>query len=173
LIGDKSVGKTCLKQRFFAKKFQDQSIATLGVNQTMKIVNLLDNKKVKLICFDTAGAEQFKSLTTNYYRNADGVLLVYDVTDKATFENALGWMKSIDEFAKENIIRYLVGNKIDLDREVSTKEGQAMADEYNFLFFETSAFSGHNVSDLFENIASEHVTKMMAEGKTKSGNQLA
>ena len=84
-IGDKSVGKTCCTTRYFHSKFADQNISTMGVDQNSKIVNGIQGKSVKLICFDTAGQERFKTLTTAYYKGVQGVILMYDVTNIASF----------------------------------------------------------------------------------------
>ena len=84
VIGDKAVGKSCLIQRYFKNRFSGEMLSTLGVNQESKFITC-DGAKVKLICYDTAGAEQFQSITQNYYRNADGVLCCYDASDEKTF----------------------------------------------------------------------------------------
>ena len=117
----------------------------------MKIVHVR-GKKVKLTIWDTAGQERFRTLTSAYYRGAQGVILVYDITRKDTFDNIREWLKEVDIFTtKENVIKVLVGNKIDLEksRKISRNEGSEFARQYNMLFFEASAKTKLGVQDAF------------------------
>ena len=109
-------------------------------------------KKIKLTIWDTAGQERFRTLTSAYYRGAQGVILVYDITRRDTFDNIREWLKEVDIFTtKENVIKVLVGNKIDLEksRKVSRNEGSEFARQYNMLFFEASAKTKLGVQDAF------------------------
>ena len=125
--------------------------STIGVDLKVKIVHVR-GKKIKLTIWDTAGQERFRTLTSAYYRGAQGVILVYDITRRDTFENIREWLKEVDIFTtKENVIKVLVGNKIDLDktRKVSRSEGSEFARQFNMLFFEASAKTKLGVQDAF------------------------
>lgn len=105
--------------------------------------------------WDTAGQEQYKSLTRNFYRNSDGVIIVYDVTNKSSFEKVQEWVQSIIDNTEKGIKMVLVGNKIDLPREVTTDEGKKLAEFYKVPFFETSAKDNIGISDFIRQIISD------------------
>ena len=92
----------------------------------MKVITL-NGHRIRQTVYDTAGAEQHQALTRNYYKNADGVLLCYDTTDRQSFEDVTNWMDSISKNSSPSIIKYMVGNKIDLNKQVTTEEGQSKA----------------------------------------------
>jgi len=151
LVGDTGVGKTCLLMSFTSEEYDPDTRSTIGVDLKVKIVHVR-GKKVKLTIWDTAGQERFRTLTSAYYRGAQGVILVYDITRRDTFENIREWLKEVDIFTtKENVIKVLVGNKIDLDktRKVSRSEGSEFARQFNMLFFEASAKTKLGVQDAF------------------------
>lgn len=114
LIGDSGVGKSCLLLRFSDDSFTTSFITTIGIDFKIRTIEL-DGKRVKLQIWDTAGQERFRTITTAYYRGAMGILLVYDVTDKATFENIRNWIKNIELHASNNVNKMLIGNKADMD----------------------------------------------------------
>ncbi|KAH7297212.1 hypothetical protein KP509_26G059100 [Ceratopteris richardii] len=168
LIGDSGVGKSCLLLRFAEDSFTTSFITTIGIDFKIKTIEL-DGKRVKLQIWDTAGQERFRTITTAYYRGAMGILLVYDVTDKATFDNVRNWIKNIEQHAAENVNRVLIGNKADMDpskRAVTTAEGQALADEFGLKFFETSAKTNLNVENAFYTIARD-IRKRLVENDSK------
>lgn len=151
LVGDTGVGKTCLLMSFTSEEFDPDTRSTIGVDLKVKIVHVR-GKKIKLTIWDTAGQERFRTLTSAYYRGAQGVILVYDVTRKETFDNIREWLKEVDIFTtKENVIKVLVGNKIDLDksRKVSREEASEFARDNQMLFFEASAKTKQGVQDAF------------------------
>ena len=113
--------------------------------------------------FDTAGQERFKNLTTGYYRQANAVILVYDVSDRVTFDSTQNWVYSIDKHAQPNVMKVLVANKVDLKREVTSQEGIDMAKQYGMKYVEASAFSGQGTKEIFEDICEELVTKLIAD----------
>eukprot|EP01083_Nonionella_stella_P272006 922148_1 len=97
LVGDTGVGKTCLLMSFTSEEYDPDTRSTIGVDLKVKIVHVR-GKKIKLTIWDTAGQERFRTLTSAYYRGAQGVILVYDITRKETFDNILEWLKEVDIF---------------------------------------------------------------------------
>jgi small GTP-binding protein len=176
LLGDSSVGKTCFLLRYCDRTFQEAHLSTIGLDYRLKTMTLKNNKNIKLQIWDTAGQDRFRALTKNYYKGANGIILIYDISTTQTFENVKVWINQIKEEANANVIIYLVGNKIDLPKDkrtVSEEEGQKLADEYKFLFKEASAKEGTNVNEIFQ----ELVEKIDAEAKpevpnTEKKNQL-
>ena len=176
LLGDSSVGKTCFLLRYCDKTFQEAHLSTIGLDYRLKSMTLNNEKNIKLQIWDTAGQDRFRALTKNYYKGANGIILIYDISTTQTFENVKVWINQIKEEANANVIIYLVGNKIDLPKDkrtVTEEEGQKLADEYKFLFKEASAKEGTNVNEIFQ----ELVEKIDAETKpevpnTEKKNQL-
>jgi len=165
LIGDSGVGKSCLLLRFSEDSFTSSFITTIGIDFKIKKI-LLDNKWIKLQIWDTAGQERFRTITSAYYRGAMGILLVYDVTDEASFNNIRNWMKNIETHASSAVNKILVGNKCDIDeskRAVPYSKGQALANEFGIKFFETSAKSNINVEETFQSIAREIMVRLSAQ----------
>lgn len=114
----------------------------------------IEGKRVKLQIWDTAGQEKFRSVIQTYYRGASGILLMYSVNERQSFQNIISWMKQIKTNNAENVVIFLVGNKCDLeDRQVEKEEGEEMAKEHKLVFFETSAKDGTNVNETFYEIA--------------------
>lgn len=165
LIGDSGVGKSCLLLRFSEDSFTSSFITTIGIDFKIKKI-FLDNKWVKLQIWDTAGQERFRTITSAYYRGAMGILLVYDVTDEASFNNIRNWMRNIEQHASDNVNKILVGNKSDMAEEkraVPYSKGQALADEYKIQFFETSAKDNSNVEEVFTAIAKDVMQRLQQE----------
>ncbi|XP_064246105.1 ras-related protein Rab-26 [Passer domesticus] len=157
LVGDSGVGKTCLLVRFKDGAFLAGSfISTVGIDFRNKVLTV-DGVKVKLQIWDTAGQERFRSVTHAYYRDAHALLLLYDVTNKASFDNIQAWLTEIHEYAQQDVVLMLLGNKVDSaqDRVVKREEGEKLAKEYGVPFMETSAKSGLNVELAFTAIAKE------------------
>ena len=171
LLGDSSVGKTCFLLRYCDKSFQDAHLSTMGLDYRLKTMTLKSGKNIKLQIWDTAGQDRFRAITKNYYKGANGIILIYDVTNAQTFENVKNWISQIKEEANPNVVIYLAGNKIDLPEEtksVSTEAGQRMADEYKFPFTETSAKEGININETFEDIAERIDSVFSKLGKTNN-----
>mmetsp|Transcript_43073 Transcript_43073/g.99157 ORF Transcript_43073/g.99157 Transcript_43073/m.99157 type:complete len:208 (-) Transcript_43073:201-824(-) len=151
LIGDSGVGKSCLLGRFTEDKFAQSMAPTIGIDFRVKMLEF-NGQRVKLQIWDTAGQERFHTITQQYYRNAMGVVMVYDVTNQASFDDIRKWVSQINTHGAEATDRVLVGNKADGSagkREVSREAGEALATEYGVEFFETSAREGKNVDEAF------------------------
>ncbi|XP_067859551.1 ras-related protein Rab-26 isoform X1 [Heptranchias perlo] len=157
LVGDSGVGKTCLLVRFKDGAFLAGSfISTVGIDFRNKVLNV-DGVKVKLQIWDTAGQERFRSVTHAYYRDAHALLLLYDVTNKTSFDNIQAWLTEIHEYATQDVVIMLLGNKADATQERAVKKeaGEKLAKEYGVPFMETSAKTGLNVELAFMAIAKE------------------
>ncbi|KAL7645984.1 UNVERIFIED_CONTAM: hypothetical protein RMT77_002881 [Armadillidium vulgare] len=153
IIGESSVGKSSLLLRFTDDTFDPEQSATIGVDFKVKTINVDDNY-AKLAIWDTAGQERFRTLTPSYYRGAQGVILVYDVTNRSTFAKLDMWLNELDTYStKSDIVKMLVGNKIDKEkREVSREEGMKFARKHAMLFIEASAKTKDGVQCAFEEL---------------------
>lgn len=154
LIGDSGVGKTCLMLQYAENTFSTTFITTVGIDYKYKWLNI-DNKRIRLELWDTAGQERFKAITTSYLRGAQGILLVYDVTDKKSFQHVNTWMSQIKDYADLDVDLILIGNKCDLadDRQVTVEEGRQLAAQYGIHFHETSAKNNVDVEPSFLDVA--------------------
>lgn len=150
IIGDSGAGKTSLLLRFSDEKFENNLISTIGIDFKIKTV-VIDGLRIKVQIWDTAGQERFHTLTRAYYRGAHGILLVYDVTNRKTFEHVGTWLSYIIKYSDKNPALTLVGNKCDLShkRQVSSLEGELRAEKSGCKFFETSAKNDVNVTKAF------------------------
>jgi small GTP-binding protein len=153
LIGDSGVGKSNLLSRFTRNEFNLESKSTIGVEFATRSIKV-QNKTVKSQIWDTAGQERYRAITSAYYRGAVGALLVYDITKRQTFENCEKWLKELHDYAVQNIVIMLVGNKSDLKhlRAVSTDEAKAFAEKNKLHFMETSALDATNVEPAFQRV---------------------
>ncbi|VIO86960.1 Uncharacterized protein BM_BM1670 [Brugia malayi] len=156
-LGDSAVGKTCFLSRFCHNRFKLLFNATIGVDFTVKTIRLC-NRVVAVQLWDTAGQERFRSITEQYFRKADGIILMYDVTSERSFLNVRNWINSMKAGVDESCVMCLVGNKIDLfandqARVLTYKYGKKLAEEFGMLFFETSAFNGFGVNDCMRAVA--------------------
>ncbi|XP_070512675.1 ras-related protein Rab-37 isoform X2 [Cardiocondyla obscurior] len=155
LLGDSGVGKTCLLTRFRDGRFLSGNyITTVGIDFRNKVVNV-DDTPIKLQIWDTAGQERFRSVTHAYYRDAHALLLLYDVTNKTSYDNIRAWLSEIREHANEDVVIMLLGNKSDCgtERVVKREDGERLAQEYKVPFMETSAKTGLNVDLAFLAVA--------------------
>jgi len=156
LIGDSGVGKSCLLLRFADDTYTESYISTIGVDFKIRTIEE-DGKTVKLQIWDTAGQERFRTITSSYYRGAHGIIIVYDVTDRESFNNVKNWMLEIEKYAMESVNKLLVGNKSDLTSKkvVTFEEGKELADSFQIGFVETSARMSQNVEQAFHLMASQ------------------
>ncbi|CAK9108217.1 unnamed protein product [Durusdinium trenchii] len=173
LLGDSAVGKSSLLMRFCESKFDANFVLTIGVDFKWKQVER-QQRKLKIQVWDTAGQERFRTITPAYYRAAMGVVICYDITDKASFEHIDYWLQQLEQHGDEGVQRVLVGNKADLEenRKVSKEEGQQLAAQYNMKFFETSAKSGQDVDEAFLSIADDVVKQRYSDVQPNAGMQL-
>ena len=150
IIGDSTVGKTSIISRFSNGTFNSNYLATVGLDNFTKDESI-DNKMVRIKIWDTAGQERYKSLTKGFFRNAEGIMVVYDVTNSETYENLQYWIQSIKNHMgseSDNIPVIIVGNKIDSEtREIQYEEAENFSKCQNYKYFETSAKTGQNVTE--------------------------
>jgi len=156
LIGDSGVGKSCLLLRFADDTYTESYISTIGVDFKIRTFEQ-EGKTVKLQIWDTAGQERFRTITSSYYRGAHGIIIVYDVTDKESFNNVKHWVQEIEKYAADGVNKLLVGNKCDLSSKkvVSYDEAKELADSLGIQFLETSAKNSHNVDTAFQTMAGD------------------
>jgi len=153
IIGDSGVGKSSLLSKFADGKFKHSMNQTVGMDYKMKMFER-GGKRMKLQIWDTAGQERYHTITQQYYRNALGIILVYDCNNEDSFANIRKWAAQIKAHGAEDADLMLFGNKADAETKViATEAGQALAEEYGIPFMETSAKSGMNVEEAFTAIA--------------------
>jgi len=162
IVGDAGVGKSCLLLQFTDKRFRSEHDMTIGVEFGHRVCQI-DDQRIKLQIWDTAGQEAFRSITRAYYRGATGALLVYDVGRRGSFEHLASWLLDARQNAQPNIVIVLVGNKCDLERrEVSYEEGSWFARQNGLFFLETSAKTGQNVESAFLDTARQIYENLQA-----------
>ena len=189
LIGNSGVGKSSLLFRFSENIWEKEFIPTIGVDfvsniniikkQKLKSIEV-DGKKVKLQIWDTAGQERFKNIQASYYKGANGILVVYDITNKESFEHVNSWLIEIEKNGNKNVFKILIGNKNDLEeqRAVTKEQGEEFASINGMDFFETSAKTAYQVQeafiqltkDIMKNVSKEKNTEMKKSIKLKPGN---
>lgn len=164
LIGDSGVGKSCLLLRFSDDAFTESYITTIGVDFRFRTINV-GGKVVKLQIWDTAGQERFRTITSAYYRGADGIVLVYDVTEAESFAHVDEWLAEVNRYATENTVKILVGNKSEKGsgRTVSTEDARRKAEDLGISFIETSAKESINVELAFITVARELIALKEAQ----------
>jgi len=150
IIGDSAVGKSNILLRYTNDKFNNEFQSTIGVEFGVKNLSI-DGKIYRVQIWDTAGQEQFRSITRAYYKNSVCACVVYDITNKATFENIKSWLEECKKKCPKTIYLVLIGNKSDLEeeRKVTYEEGSKFAQKNGMTFFETSAKTGENVNEVF------------------------
>ena len=162
IIGDTSVGKTSILANYNGDNFDEKAIGTIGVEYLYKTITY-KNMRIKLQLWDTSGEERFRSITKNFYRNANGVFLVYDITKEESFQNIRDWLRDIKEYNGDLKIMIL-GNKLDLidQRVVTTERATNYASRNNLQYLETSAKDGTNIQKSFDNLI-----ELILGGRTK------
>mgnify|MGYP001044406976 FL=1 len=167
IIGDSAVGKSCLLLQFSDQTFSDNYVSTIGVDFKIRTIDV-NGQQVKLQIWDTAGQERFQSITANYYHGSHAIAIVYDVTNRQSFENVRKWIAEVERLANPSVCKLLVGNKADLDqkREITRNEGQSLADSLGIPFMETSAKTDYNVKEMFMSMC---VAIQNRQGRGKNG----
>ena len=163
IIGDPSVGKSNILLKYVHNKFTNEYQSTIGVEFAAKNINI-DGKIFRIQIWDTAGQENFRSLTRSYFKNSACAIITYDITNKESFDNVEEWINEIKNQSSKDILLVLVGNKNDLEneRDVSFDEGEQFAKNNNMIFYETSAKTGKNVNEIFENTVN-NISKKIEE----------
>ena len=151
VVGNQGTGKSCILNRFVNETFEENYQATIGLDFQSKNVTIHD-QDVRLILYDTAGQEKFRSLIPMYIREAQIILLIYDITDRESFDSMPKWIQEVLQVKNSEAVFVLIGNKIDLEdkRQISFEEGKKFAEENNYIFQEVSAKTGDNFEKLFE-----------------------
>ena len=150
IVGDTCTGKTSLVDSFVNKRINTYNKATIGVEFSCKLISI-NNNTIKILIWDTAGLERFRSITKSYYKNSSIALIIYDITNRDSFLNLEYWYQEIVQNCNQSVIIVIVGNKSDLEkRKVSYNEGYKFAENYNLLFFETSIFNMEQNTNIFE-----------------------
>ena len=178
LIGESSVGKTCIIN-YYCKEHPDLEVdSTLGANYSQKKMER-NGEKIRLDLWDTAGQEKYRSIGRHFYKESYIVCLVYDITNKESFKNLKEiWYPELLEYGEKLKIIALIGNKVDkyLEEEVSEEEGKKFAKEINAVFKRTSALNGTGIEDLFEELVDKYLSELKNEiskdeiNTTKEGN---
>ena len=174
LLGNSNVGKSSLFLRFVDDIWNDTFVPTIGVDFKIKTFDI-DEKKIKMQIWDTAGQERFKNITSSYYRGGNGVLVVYDITDRESFENLTSWLIEIEKNANKNVYKLLIGNKCDLEdkRKISVQEGKEFAESNGMKFIETSAKDNTKVQEAFELLTTEIIKANLNKEKGPSEKDTA
>lgn len=151
LIGDSGVGKSSILLRYTDDRFSDHQPTTIGVDFKTKY-ETVQGKRLKVALWDTAGQERFRTLTTTYYRGAQGAILVFDVTRQDTFTNLNTWLEQLESAdTSRGTVKLLIGNKVDLpNRVVSFEEAELLAKSKGMIYIETSAKTKKGISETFE-----------------------
>ena len=159
-IGESNVGKTSILRRFVENKFSKIHLSTIGIDYRTKSLHVY-GKNIKLKIWDTAGQERYHNITSQIYKGADGIMLVYDVTEETSFIKIKDWMEQIiTNIGGDEISIVLLGNKCDVEERAITKErGQEMANSLKVFYYETSALNGMGINDAFEGLTKEIMKK--------------
>ncbi|MFH4975063.1 hypothetical protein AB6A40_001772 [Gnathostoma spinigerum] len=172
VIGDSCVGKSSLLRYFTEGRIAEVSDPTVGIDFYTRMVEISPECRIKLQLWDTAGQEKFRSITRSYYRNSVGVIIVYDITNRSTFEHVVDWLNEAEANVggphPEQCVFQIIGHKSDLDaeRQVIYEEGEYFAKYHRTKFIETSAVTGENVLESFSMIARE-ITRRVESGALK------
>ncbi len=150
IIGNCGVGKSNITMRFLYQKFCDNYVHTIGVEYGAKNI-IVDNVDYRIQIWDTAGQENYRSVTRSYYTNCSCAFIVYDVTNNNSFKDIKDWINDCRKYTRSSILYVLIGNKIDLDNEriITYEQGEKYAKNNGMLFFEVSALTGENIDNCF------------------------
>ena len=168
LIGDANVGKTSLLKKYCYNEFSKNYISSIGIDFQVKYINI-NKKKVKAQLWDTTGQERYQVLAKNFFNSNDGFIIVYDITNRKSYNNINYWVEQINESAPNHSKCVIFGNKNDLieRRQVELNEGKELGKKYNYKFFETSAKDGINLNEGFESLFKEIMNDIVSVKATQ------
>ena len=171
LLGESTVGKTCINNVFLGIEFLEEHLTTVGLEKMNAVITIESGEKIKLKIWDTAGQERFRSISTNCLKSSQGAIVVFDLTNRETFEKVTDWLKQIREYSTKIVIG-LFGNKSDLEgREVSQEEIDKLCQNEDLIYFETSAKNNTGIQEGFNKVASL-AYKVFEKEDIKKGEQL-
>ena len=167
-LGDSLVGKSNMIYRFIENKYSGELLTSIGFDIKTKIIKIM-NKNILVKIYDTAGQERFNAITTSLFQKIQGIILVYDISNEESFKNINYWISKINDNLF-NIQCILAGNKCDLEKEriISKKDGENLAKQNNFKFFETSSKTGHNINEIIYEIVRDIYTNDNIRDKNKT-----
>lgn len=167
VIGNSSVGKTCIVNRYANKKFSPSYITTIGIDFCVKYIKI-DEDMCKLLIWDTAGQEKFRSITMSYFKGVQICLIIYDICDYSSFESVKSWIDSVSNVCNKDVQFVIIGNKCDetIKRKVSYSEGKMIAEKYDVPFFECSAKNNINIDEMFNTITKTCLVTMKKKEKS-------
>ena len=170
VIGSSGVGKTAILKRLVDDVFTTESQSTIGVEFLATTIEV-EGQQVKLQIWDTAGQERFRSIAKAYFRSAIGVILVFDLTDRKSFDDLNQWLNDIHALCDPNAVVTLIGNKLDLgdQRSITSSEAESFAQLHQLSYFETSALGGDNIQEAFHRTAATILRKNLL-GTTPDAN---
>ena len=160
LVGDPGVGKTSILTKFVTNEFQSVYSSTIGVEFKLKDI-YVNNNCARLKIWDTCGQEKFRAITRQYFKNSNGVFIVFDLTNKDTIKRLNVWMKDINDNITNDFFVFLIGNKVDIkDRDISiSEEAKQFANNKKINYYEVSAKTGSGIYNVFEKMANKLVSK--------------
>ena len=171
LLGESTVGKTCINNVFLGIEFLEEHLTTVGLEKMNAVITIESGEKIKLKIWDTAGQERFRSISSNSLKSSQGAIVVFDLTNRETFEKVTDWLKQIREYSTKIVIG-LFGNKSDLEgREVSQEEIDKLCQNEDLIYFETSAKNNTGIQEGFNKVASL-AYKVYEKEDIKKGEQL-
>ena len=174
MLGDSGVGKTCIIERFINNTFDVSSSSAKGASFKAKTLKSADGGfEIKLMIWDTAGQEIYRSLTPLYYKDADAVIIVYDITNEKSFESLKYWVDEVQQHGKANCIVNIAGNKIDcMDQEkITPMKAKTFAEQCKAKYYITSAKEGTNITEMFNDILTKKYPRFQSEGGPSPSRQ--
>ena len=174
LIGDLGVGKSCVILRYVEGDFPGNIMSSIGVDFKTKQIEV-DDRLIKMQIWDTAGHEKFRTITTSYYKSAHAIIILYDITQKTSFDHIRNWLTEIDKFGKQGVLKVIVGNKLDMEnnRKITKEAAENLALKYGLKLWEVSAKDNTNIEEMFlDTIKSllEKNSKIISEGSSMAAN---
>ena len=168
ILGDSDSGKTAILKRYVEDKFDKHHLTSIGVDYRIKNIKI-DDKNIKLKILDTAGQERYRNITSQTYKNKDGIALIFDISDEYSFNIIIDWIEQIRDINEDEISLVLIGNKRSLENErvIEKEKGEEMAEKYGTKYFEVSALTGEGINEAFEYLA-KLILKMKKQDSYKN-----